>query len=313
MPTIIDAHCDALMKMFVNRKLDFYQDEPDLDVNYERMAEAGVKVQFFALFLPEALERPGFEHLLEYIDIFYRKVQRKGMVSLIKNQSDLRTVFTKERHGAILSLEGVDVLAGNEMYARIVYQLGVRFAGITWNYANWAADGVMEPRKGGFTLRGKKFIKECNDLGIILDVSHLSVKGFWELAELSQKPFIASHSNALAVCPHPRNLNDEQIKAIIKADGTIGITFVPYFVRSEGPARITDILRHIDHVCSLGGADHLGFGSDFDGIKEWVHGLEHAGRYGNLVDELCKHYKASEIEAFLWGNWYRFLEKNLPE
>lgn len=313
MNQIIDAHCDVLYKLFMNRKLDFYKNESGLDVTYERMKSSGIKAQFFAIYLPENLDRPNFEHLLEYIDIFHKKVARIGKVALIRNQGDLAAAINGDAIGAILSLEGADALAGNPMFTRILYYLGVRFIGITWNYANWAADGILEPRKGGLTKRGKKFIKECNDMGMLLDVSHLSVKGFWELAELSEVPFIASHSNALSVCPHPRNLDDEQIEAVIRADGRMGLTFVPWFVKQGGSATISDMLKHIDHVCSLGGKHHLGFGSDFDGIGEWVAGLEHAGRYGEFAELLSKHYKSEEVEGFLWKNWNRFLMKYLPE
>lgn len=102
----------------------------------------------------------------------------------------------------------------------------MRFLGITWNYANWAADGVLEQRNGGFTEKGRMLIEWCNDSGMLLDVSHLSQAGFWELADLSTRPFIASHSNAAAICGHVRNLNDEQIKALIAMDGRMGLTFI---------------------------------------------------------------------------------------
>jgi membrane dipeptidase len=312
MKKIIDAHCDVLYKMFLDPGLDFYQSTSGLDVTYERMRNAGVKLQFFAIYLPENLKRPTFDHLLEYVDIFRQKVESKGKVAFIRNQHELDAAMSGDEIGAVLSLEGADALAGNPVYTRILYYLGVRFIGITWNYANWAADGILEPRKGGFTRKGRNLIKECNELGMLLDVSHLSVRGFWELAELSQAPFIASHSNVLAICPHPRNLDDQQIRAIIQTDGRIGITFVPRFVKQRGPVSISDVLKHIDHVCSLGGVRHVGFGSDFDGIEEWVTGLEHAGKYEMLAEELTRHYKAEEAEGFLWGNWHRFLKKNFP-
>lgn len=312
MTKIYDAHCDVLYKMFIDPKLDFYTSEAGLDVTYNRMRDAGVKLQFFAIYLPEKLRRPSFDHLLEYVDIFRQKIESRGRLALVRNKDELDSVMRGDEIGAVLSLEGADALAGNPVYTRTLFDLGVRFIGITWNYANWAADGILEPRKGGFTKRGKKFISECNDLGMLLDVSHLSVKGFWELAELCQTPFIASHSNALSVCSHPRNLDDEQIGAIIQADGRIGVTFVPRFVKQKGDVSISDVLKHIDHICSLGGVRHLGFGSDFDGIEEHISGLDHAGKYGRLADELSRHYKAAEVEGFLWGNWNRFLKENLP-
>ena len=125
---------------------------------------------------------------------------------------------------------------------------------------------MLEQRNGGFTERGRQLIEQCHRTGIILDVSHLSQAGFWEMAELTQGPVIASHSNAYSICPHPRNLSDEQIRALIALNGMIGITFVPWFIRS-GVERVTpeDVLPHIEKICELGGEKHIMFGSDFDG------------------------------------------------
>lgn len=155
-------------------------------------------------------------------------------------------------------------------------------------------------------------IKEMDKLGMIVDVSHLSVKGFWELTELSARPFIASHSNAWSHCTHPRNLSDEQIKTIIERRGQIGVTFVPYFVDHHSPVLVKKLLTHLDHICALGGEGNVGFGSDFDGIEQWIQGLEHAGKYENLINELCKNFNDDLVERFLYRNWESFLTDNLP-
>ena len=211
-----------------------------------------------------------------------------------------------------MTLEGVDGLQGNLMHLRNLYRLGLRVVGITWNYANWAADGVMEPRNGGFTFQGRKLLQECEQLGIILDVSHLSEQGFWELEEHTYRPFIASHSNTFAVCPHPRNLQDSQINAVISRNGIMGITFVPWFVAQGGTVRIEQILPHIEHVCSLGGEHIIAFGSDFDGIDKKISGLEDAGQYDRLVTVLQQHYTENQVKAFLYGNMANFLHTQLP-
>lgn len=311
--TIIDAHCDALTKLYAKPELDFYKEEKELDVSWPRLQRAGVGVQFFAIYLSESLGMPSFDHVLRMIDTFHRKINRKEHVVFVRDADDLLEAERSGKLGALLSLEGVDALGGDMAYVRLLYHLGVRSVGITWNYANWAADGVMEPRKGGFTVKGKQMVKELDRLGILIDVSHLSVQGFWELTELYEKPLIASHSNAYELCGHPRNLSNEQIAALIGRGGQIGLTFVPFFVQSAGPADIGGLLRHLDHVCSLGGERHVGFGSDFDGIEEWVVGLEHAGRYENMIEALCKHYSEEQVQRFLHGNWRRFLIENLPQ
>jgi membrane dipeptidase len=309
---IIDAHCDALSKLYMHPRLDFYQEEIELAVSFPRMQRSGIKIQCFAIYLPEQIQHPKYEHILQMADIFYQKIIQPGRIQVIKQVNDLQKVLQQEGKGAILTLEGVDALAGNLALVRNLFQIGVRIIGITWNYANWAADGVMEPRKGGFTIKVKKLIWEMEKLGIIVDVSHLSVLGFWELVDMYAKPFIASHSNSYAQCPHPRNLSNDQIKAVIARKGQIGLTFVPYFVKKHHPVQIKDLLTHIDHICGLGGEANIGFGSDFDGIDQWIQGLEHAGKYGNLVEALCKNYKEEQVAGFLHGNWERFLINNLP-
>jgi membrane dipeptidase len=311
---IMDGHCDALTKLYVNPKLDFGKEDQELDVSYPRLKHAGVKVQCFAIYLSDSIQQPTFDHILQMVDIFQRKIVSHSGMRFIQNAGDWHEVEAGDQIGAILTLEGVDALGGNLTHLRILYHLGVRSVGLTWNYANWAADGVMEPRKGGFTRKGKLMLRELETMGIIADVSHLSTTAFWEMVEVYHKPFIASHSNAQKICPHPRNLSDDQIKAIIQCQGQIGLTFVPYFVDSMNLAvPIAGLLKHIDHVCSLGGERQIGFGSDFDGIEQWIKGLRHAGQYENLIEALCKNYKEAQVEAFLFGNWRNFMLGNLPK
>jgi membrane dipeptidase len=271
---IIDSHCDLLSKMLLDPFVHFNQIQPDIAVNLPRLQQVNMALQFFAIYIPEKVDSTRFEPILESIDLFYQKIA-----------ASLRNL-------------------------RIAYYLGVRCIGITWNYANWAADGVMEARNGGFTIKGRRFVKECNKLGILLDVSHLAETGFWQLMELSNEPVLASHSNTFELCPHPRNLSNEQIKAIIAKNGMIGLTFVPWFVKSKDP-QISDILLHIDHICSLGGENHIGFGSDFDGIDTFVPNLEHVGQYDHLVNELSKKYAVSFVEKLVFGNWMSFLKNSL--
>lgn len=307
---IIDAHCDLLDKMALHPEMEFKQDSLYADVSYPRLHRAGVGLQCFAVFISDR-ERITFERLLEGFDLFYQKIASHENVQCVRTKQDLEMAWTKGKLGALLTLEGADGLEGSMVYLRTAFYLGVRMLGLTWNQANWAADGVMEPRKGGLTVKGKQLVRECNKLGIIMDVSHLGERGFWELTELTTKPLAATHSNAQALCSHPRNLTDDQIKALIIAGGVIGLTFVPWFVKSSEPA-VKDILNHIDHICSLGGARHLGFGSDFDGIGYHIPGLEHPGHYERLANEIHKRYTPAEAEGFLAGNWNRFFMDNLP-
>jgi membrane dipeptidase len=309
---IFDAHCDVLSKLLENPELDYAHGHEGLDVTLERMLASGIRVQNFAVYLPERWS-DDFKYVLESVDLFHERILVEPQMRFIRTKTDLRLASNDDLIGALLSLEGVDSLHGNLAYLRILYHLGVRTIGITWNRANWAADGILEARNGGFTIAGMGLIQECNRLGMIMDVSHLSEKGFWELIETSRKPVIASHSNAKAISPRLRNLSDAQIGALIQTGGVIGITFVPPFVSTEEPVSMDRILLHIDHICALGGKNHIGFGSDFDGIREWIVGLEHAGQYDRLVNLLLKHYREEDVELFVYGNWLRFYMEHLPD
>ncbi|GKU78705.1 dipeptidase [Paenibacillus sp. L3-i20] len=308
---VIDFHCDVLCKLLLDEKLNFKNDESgSLDVTYKRLQDAGTLLQTFAIYIPKKLNG-NMTPILDSIDLFYEKVLTCPNIHLVLTSDDLEYCIEEGKIGALLSLEGVDGLQGNLAMLRNLHRLGVRAAGLTWNQANWAADGVMEQRGGGLTAKGVELIKECNDLGIMLDMSHLSERGFWDVVKLSDKPVFASHSNARAICNHPRNLNDQQIKTIIEANGIIGITYVPTFLNSSGKATIDDIIRHIDYIGSIGGENHIMLGSDFDGIDVYVERLAHPGQVIALKNALLKRYSANQTEGFLSKNALRFLRGQL--
>lgn len=304
----IDMHCDVIYKMLTHRQICFDRVDPMLDVTLPALQSSNTVIQCFAIFLPRT-SRQDIQSILDGIDIYYRDIVQAGRLCPLKYREDLE----KDNSGihSLLSLEGVGALQGNLTYLRVLYYLGVRLIGVTWNDANWAADGVKERRHAGFSEQGRELIKECNRLGMIMDVSHLNETGFWELAEATRSPLIASHSNAYHVCPNPRNLKDEQIRQLIHMNGRIGITFVPWFVAEQQPS-IADLIRHIDHICSLGGERHIGFGSDFDGIEEWIPGLTNPVQTDQLADALSQYYSDELIQGFFYKNWHRFLKQHLP-
>nr|WP_083606847.1 membrane dipeptidase [Paenibacillus helianthi] len=308
---VADFHCDVLSKLQASPDIDFTKDSR-LDVTLERLLAGGVELQIFAIFLSAQREKVSFERILGQIESFRAQVATPGGLQWLRWKEETTEMADRPTGWGMLSLEGVDGLEGNLFYAQLCFELGVRFMGLTWNYANWAADGVLEPRNGGFTEQGRRLIEWCNRSGMLLDVSHLAPAGFWELAERNTRPFIASHSNAAAICGHPRNLSDEQIRALVAMDGRIGLTFVPWFVRDGGGAKAEDVLRHIEHVCSLGGSRQIMFGSDFDGIDAWVEGLEHPGKYAEFAELLLAHYPEEDVRGWLHGNALTFLATNLP-
>lgn len=306
---IVDMHCDVLYKMLVDPELDF-SDESKLDVTYERLIQGKIGLQAFAIFLPED-RVPTFAMVEEAVRICEEKIISRPGMRMVRTKRDLLAAEAEGSIGALLTLEGAEGLMGSLEYLERAYELGVRSLGVTWNYANWAADGVLEDRKAGLSVKGRELVKACQQLGMILDISHLNEPGFWELMELTEQPVIASHSNAFELQPHPRNLNDEQIRALIARGGRIGITFVPDFI--GGGQTIDDVLRHLDHICSLGGEDCVGFGSDFDGIDEHLLGLTNPAEYEKLAELLQRHYTDGQVKKFLRENWRTFFLDQLPE
>ncbi|WLR52408.1 dipeptidase [Bacillus tianshenii] len=300
---IFDAHCDVLYQLWKDPTLSF-EDSPHLHITYEQLQQTGGKVQCFAIFVPDDVPYgTKFQAALQMVDIFYKKViEPFAKMKPILTRHDL-TALQSDEIGAILTLEGVDAVEGSVLNYETLLRLGVRSVGLTWNYANLAADGVLEERGAGLSSFGKRLVAINNAYNLWTDVSHLCEQAFWDVMETAHKP-IATHSNAKALCGHPRNLTDNQIKAMFEHDGRIGVTFVPQFLCDNEQAALTDVLHHLDHLCSLGGEDYVGFGSDFDGIDKTVKGLERYHTYEKLINALLNNYSDSQVEKFLFSNFY---------
>jgi membrane dipeptidase len=310
MKSVIDAHCDAIYKLWEGPHLSFKSD--DLHVNLPRLKSGGVILQSFALYLPPHVPSPQmYYELLKCIDLFYDKVIAGGdQLFLIRSAQDLE-MLNKGKIGSLLTLEGLDSVIGDMIYLKTLFHLGVRSIGFTWNQANLAADGVGDPRAAGLSQWGKEVVGECNRLGMMIDVSHMSERAFWDTVECSARPLIASHSNVFDLCPHPRNLKENQIAALIEMKGMIGLTFVPLFVHKSEPS-MDMLLKHVEYICERGGANHLGFGSDFDGIATTLVGLENTGCYQNWINRLLQHYSAEWVDQWTHKNWLNFYKSQLP-
>lgn len=314
---IIDTHCDALLKLQLAKRGEPYNLKPlnytntsQLDTNLNYLKMGNVAVQFFAIFIePSIPSAEKWQHALEQIDLFYTEIIGKNPeMKHIKKWDDFAKIKEGEI-GAVLTLEGADAIGNDLGKLRHLYRLGIMSVGLTWNNANLCADGAGEPRGGGLTLLGKDVVKLNNENRILTDVSHLSLNGFWDVMEFADYPF-ASHSNAKVLCDHPRNLEDKQIKAMFAKNGIIHVVFNPPFINQNSEkATISDLIRHIDHLCSLGGVKNIGFGSDFDGIDSYIENLENAAKYQNLINELLKIYPEDVVRGFAYRN---FLE-HLPQ
>ena len=306
-----DLHCDVLAKLLTGEAGAFGGPGSDgLDVTHEGLVEADAVLQTFAVWLPKRVPQT-FLSIASAVDMFFRHVLSRPDMTLVRTRADL-AACVPGRPGALLALEGAEGLEGSLSALRLLHRLGLRMLGLTWNDANWAADGIMEPRGGGLTRAGRELVRACNELGIIVDVSHLSERAFWETLEASGRPVVASHSNARSVCDHPRNLTDDQIRAIIAADGLIGLTFVPWFVRDGDTNGPEDLIPHIEKVLELGGERHLALGSDYDGIDRHVPGLDGPRGTAAFLEMLAARYGDGPAEAIARGNAFRFLSNQLP-
>ncbi|MEW6044882.1 MAG: dipeptidase [Bacillota bacterium] len=313
---VFDAHADTIAIDVVEGRRHLTDRGRGGHVDLDRLRSGGVTIQVFTLFVPPAVPIPyNALRALAILDALHAEVERAPDAFVwVREASHLDEARRLDRTGIVVSLEGCEVLAGQLSMLRTFYRLGVRAAGLTWNVANELADGVGEARGAGLTGFGREVVAEMNRLGMVVDVSHLSEAGFWQVLELSRHPVIASHSNARALCDHVRNLTDAQIRALAQKGGVMGINFFPGFLVAEGPARLSDVVRHIDYVVQLAGPDHVGLGSDFDGISRVPEGLEDPSRLPALTEELVRRgYDDDTIRKVLGGNFARVFRHVLSD
>lgn len=301
---IIDAHCDTLSAL-KGQHLGHNHGHYDL----QRMRKGGIRVQFFAVFVSPVYKGRELVKALEQIDLFYKELEREPGIEPVFNLAQLDHCLHTRKECAVLSVEGGEVLSGSIEVLRALYRLGVRCLTLTWNHRNELADGVKEnSSKGGLTNFGVQVVNQMNVLGMLIDVSHLSENGFWDVLKVTQKPVIASHSNARAICDHPRNLTDEQIKAIASCGGVIGLNFVPAFVDPGNPC-LSRLFDHIDHIVNLAGPDCLGLGSDFDGVDKTISGLEDVSKIPSIYKGLVNRgYSEEVVEKILGKNFLQVIK-----
>ena len=313
---ICDCHCDTLTELY-NKNASLYENEQHFDI--KRQIALGGGLQFCAIYVPTEVFRyqGGLRYTLCLLDKYNQEIKK-----LHENGIDVLQVRTAEDAGNVLKHKAATMLAIEEGGAidgslealRCLYELGVRAMTLTWSNRNDIADGINEEATGsGLTLFGKQVVAEMNRLGMLVDVSHISTAGFWSVIETSTKPIIATHSNAKSLCAHPRNLNDEQIKALAQNGGLAGITFAGQFLEEDWHnACIESVYKHIDYMLNLiGNDDHIGFGSDFDGISHPPYNIQGVQDYKPLIEYLSKYYSDETINKITHQNVINLLQKVL--
>ncbi|MDI3533847.1 MAG: rane dipeptidase [Thermosediminibacterales bacterium] len=303
---VFDAHCDTVLDVYYkNRKIGKRSEEGHVDL--PRLKKGGINAQIFALFIkPQFKPYGALRETLRLYNTLYNEVENnRDVIEFAYSVEDIKQNFRESKISAVVSVEGGEALEGDIDVLSVLYRLGIRCITLTWNQRNQIGDGVDETRTGGgLTEFGIEVVKEMNRLGMMIDVSHLSEAGFWDVIETSNKPIIASHSNARKLCDHPRNLYDEQIKALADNGGVIGVSFATPCLQKE--KNLEDFLDHIDYISQLVGIDHIGLGMDFDGIDYCPRGVGSVEKAPNITRGLVyRGYTDEQVQKILGLNFLR--------
>ena len=277
--------------------------ESPVQIDFPKMRKGGLDAAFFAVDVTLAVKN-HLTYALDAIGFFDSELEMHGDdVVLAKSAGDVMRAKQDGKLAVVLAIENSDGVEGSVNVLRMLYRVGVRSIGLTHDVSSLAADGNAEARsRGGLTRFGVRLVEAMNALGMLVDVSHISETGFWDVMDVSQRPVIASHSNCKGVCDHPRNLSNEQIRALAKNGGSMGITFVPRFVDKSAPS-FNRLLDHVDHAVQLVGADHVGIGSDFDGGGTL---LDDATSFPRISEGLlARGYPEGDVRKILGGNHLR--------
>ncbi|BBB90735.1 MAG TPA: dipeptidase [Methylomusa anaerophila] len=306
---IIDLHCDTI------RRLNKLQDgaglrRNNLNVDIEKLQKAGSLAQFFAMFVDIKQDGDSLEYALTLIDRFHQEIAANAdAIAFAGNWEDLEYNRQTGKISAFLTIEEGGVVKGNLANLRILYRLGVRLVTLTWNYPNCIGfphcDAAGQDK--GLTSFGIDMVGELNRLGMIIDVSHLSDQGFYDVARLSTQPFTASHSNARAMAGHTRNLTDDMIRTLADKGGIMGINFERSFLGNGPQSKVADMVAHIRHIRNIGGREVIALGSDFDGISQELE-IAHMGEIYKLIDGLkASGFTDEDIDKILWQNAARLI------
>ncbi len=271
--------------------------------------------------LPPMLEQPyALEFTLGMMATLFR-IEREsaGATKIVRTVDEMERCLANGTLAMILHFEGAEAIDEDLNSLEVFYQAGLRSLGIVWSRPTIFGHGVpfsfpANPDIGpGLTEAGKRLVKACNELGIMLDLSHLNEKGFWDVANLSDAPLVATHSGAHALSNTPRNLTDKQMDAIAESGGVAGVNFHIGFLRADGNGEretsLAEIVRHVDYMVARMGIDHVALGSDFDGAT-MPHDLKDVAGLPKLMEALeDRGYSGEELQKIAHGNWLRMLRQ----
>lgn len=269
--------------------------------------------------LPDPIDwEDAFPVVMEQAAILF-DLEKRGALTVCRSAAEIREALATGKMAAIFHIEGAEAIDPDLHTLEVLYQAGLRSIGPVWSRTTIFGHGVpfRYPSDGdigpGLTDHGLRLIKRCNELGIMVDLSHLNEAGFWDVARHSTAPLVATHSNAHAICPHSRNLTDKQLAAIRESDGMVGVNFAVAFLRADGKmlsdVPLEQMLKHLDHLIEQVGEDRVGFGSDYDGAIV-PEALTSCAGLPDLRHAMAKHgYNDALMAKLCHKNWLRVLEK----
>ncbi len=345
---IIDMHCDTISEI-CHRRMEKGGEcrlrDNTLHIDARRLKESGYMLQCFALFVSLGScgairerqgQQPGRQpdKAWEEVQKLYRAYCReledcKDLLQSVTNVGDLEQCRQTEKVGALLTVEEGGVCGGSLARLEELHAMGVRMLTLTWNYPNELGHpniNALHPvqygslfqadTEHGLTEKGRAFVSRMEELGMLVDVSHLSDRGFWDVVETCSRPFVASHSNARAICPCVRNLTDEMIRALAERGGVTGLNFCADFLRTvpegeKNSGRLEDAVAHALHILRVGGEECLGLGSDFDGIdtNQALPGAQSMGRLWEALRD--GGLTERQLDKIFYGNVLRVLGEAL--
>ena len=351
---VIDTHADTPQR-FLDEGWSFTSELGAGHINLETAQRGNLAAEFFAIWV-EPVEHAGnfARRALALTDAVLEEVRRHpAELQLCLTPADILDAKARGKFAVLLGLEGGHAIENSLPLLRTFHRLGVRYMTLTWaNNNEWADSSGEAPIHNGLNDFGREVIREMNRLGMMIDVSHVSDKTFWDVLETSTSPVIASHSSARAVTPSHRNLTDEQLRALAKQGGVALVNFYPAFIdetwqqawKSLRPEReaafetaakpfrvagqpvpfhishqvdrvftariprppFASLIAHFDHMIQVAGVDHVGIGTDFDGIQELPEGIDSAADLPRITEALAaKGYTAEDLHKVLGGNLMR--------
>lgn len=315
---LIDMHCDTISVLHGNiERKSLFNNEFQVDI--EKLKKADSQAQFFSLFLEmeevKSQGRKPYEFVISMLNRFNEEMEEnKNHIRMARNFQDMEKNSSEGKISAFLTIEEGGALEGSIENLEEVHNKGVRLVTLTWNYPNELGfpNCKKEMMNKGLTNRGIEFVERMNDLHMLVDVSHLSDGGFYDVVKHSKAPFVASHSNARAISNHCRNLTDEMIRELANKGGVMGLNFATEFLNEHDKiSKISHMIQHLKYIKNIGGIDVMAMGTDFDGIDSKLE-IEDIGQMDKLLLALDKAgFTEDEIEKIYHRNAERVIKEVL--